>query len=71
MKALGLPLLLGALTACASAPPSLPPEDLSQFEPKPACYRLPPEQWGACLERARQIDFNVYECERRALFGRP
>jgi len=64
MKLRGLPLLL--LAGCA-----MPPQPLVVADERPDCYQLPPAQWGACLERARQIDFNVYECERRALYGRP
>jgi len=59
-----LPLLL---TACSASIPE--PRPLA--ESRPNCYQLPPAEWGACLERARAMDFNVYECERRALFGRP
>jgi len=69
MKPVGL-LLLVILAACSSQRP-LSPRNLSEPDPNPACYRLPPEQWGACLERARAIDFNVYECERRALSLKP
>jgi len=61
----GISLLI--LAGCSASPLPVPdPENASGLE----CRRLPPDQWPACLERARQIDFNVYECERRALYGR-
>ncbi len=60
-----LPLLLAA---CASSPE---PATMIATHARPECYRLPPARWGDCLERARRIDFNVYECERRALLLRP
>jgi hypothetical protein len=67
MKRRGLlPLLL--LSGCTTPPQS--PMTVAGPDERPNCYQLPPAQWGACLERARQIGFNVYECERRALYGR-
>jgi len=60
-----LVLLLLLISGCTSAPQ----QTITPQGQRLDCYRLPPQRWGACLEQARAVDFNVYECERRALYG--